>query len=151
MPQIFIWTTLKINIWRARTNVDKTILFNRRYVDTRRLNLLHRYLNKHSLRLQFALEVEENGKLNFIDLEALDKSTNTLQFSILSENSLTPTKPSKLISPLFWKTWDLQFYGQLLNVPLSNNQYNKEVKLNKKYCHCQWISNKYSVQTNLQT
>ena len=77
----FIFTNNKYNdniIFYGRY-VDDTFLI---YKGTRRqIDQLHKYLNSINSNIQFTLENEDNGKLNFLDL-TVTRNNNKLQFNI---------------------------------------------------------------------
>lgn len=87
--------------------------------------LLKNYLDNIFSKLIFTLDIEENNKINFLDL-SLEKKSN--RFEVLIDNLLHPTTPNHQFIPrLQTKNCSLQqaSYG-LLNVPLSQDKYEEE-------------------------
>lgn len=121
--------------------VDK-IIFYHRYVDdtillfngnARQLNILNNYLNKIHKNMQFTLEIEENHSINFLDL-TITQSDKNLKFKIYRKPTATDlTIHSTSHHPQTQKMAAYNsFVYRLLTVPLSPEDYNKELLVIKQ-------------------
>uniref|UniRef100_A0A1B6C8J6 Reverse transcriptase domain-containing protein n=1 Tax=Clastoptera arizonana TaxID=38151 RepID=A0A1B6C8J6_9HEMI len=106
------------------------IIFYHRYVDdtlilfdgnTCQLNLLHNYLNKIAPKFKFTLEIEENKRINFLDL-TIEKENNKFNFSIYRK----PTTSNQTIHSTSYHPYKQKIAAynsliyRLLNVPLNH-------------------------------
>jgi hypothetical protein len=128
-------------IFSDKNKSRNKILFYHRYVDdtlllfngnARQLSSLHDYLNNLSPKLKFTLELENLNKINFLDV-TVEKTNNKLDFSIFRK----PTTSSQTIHAMSYHPYSQKFAAynsmvhRLLNMPLSLENYNKEVRIIK--------------------
>lgn len=126
-------------IFSDNNKYKNKILFYHRYVDdtivlfdgnTRQINLLLKYLNNIEPHLKFTVETEKSDSINFLDLK-VKKINNKLDFSIFRKPTTTDqTIHSTSYHPHSQKiaAYNSMVY-RLLNVPMTNENYNKELRI----------------------
>lgn len=90
-------------------------------------------LNSICSEIQFTIEVEENRKLAFLDLEIQRTFTNKIEFDIFRKNTTTErfiTVESNHHSAQIYSAFNSMIY-RMINVPLSIDKYN--IEQNKIY------------------
>ena len=125
----------------SNNRFESNIVFYGRYVDDtfmiyngthRQIDILHNYLNSINDNMKFTLEVEDNGKLNFLDL-TVSRHGNKIQFGIYRK----PTATDIVIHatshhPVTHKMAAFHsMIGRLLSVPLSLQDYYNELSIIK--------------------
>lgn len=119
--------------------LHRGFLYWHRYVDdvltcfvgtTRQLDSFLEYINSLHPNIKFTMEIEENKKLNFLDL-TLDRTDNTHQFSIFHKPSHTDTTINNSSThPRQHKHAAYHsMIHRLLNIPLSEHDFEKELNL----------------------
>lgn len=99
-------------------------------------NLLQKINNIHP-NISFTLEMENNNKINFLDLSISRDPTNQLKFSIFRKPTQTDHAiPDHSNHPQQHKLAAFHCYvNRLLNIPLSKEAYNNEVKILKQIAY----------------
>lgn len=117
-------------------------LFWYRYVDDifacflgtrRQLDIFFKFINNLHHRIKFTIELEENNSINFLDL-TISKTQNRLTFSIFHKPTHTDMViPNCSLHPYKYKLAAFHCYThRLLNIPLSQENYEKELNIIKQ-------------------
>lgn len=128
-------------IFSNKNKLKDKIMFYHRYVDdtlllfngnVRQLEKLHNYLNTLAPKLKFTLEIEQDNRINFLDL-TLEKNNNKFDYKIYRK----PTTSDQTIhfSSFHPYSQKMAAYNslvyRLLKVPLSTSNYENELKIIK--------------------
>lgn len=97
---------------------DSSLIYNG---TCRQIDIVHNYLNSVN---KFTLEVEDDGKLNFLHL-TVNKNENKIQFRIYWKHAATDIILHPIV--LWLKRWSQYMIGCLLRVSLSLEDYNNEL------------------------
>lgn len=124
-----------------KESLVKYIYFWARYVDDifciwtgtdRQLSKFLTHLNNINKNIEFTIETEENCSLNFLDLK-ISRKNNTFDFDIFRK----PTTTDTIIHANSNQSWQIKMSAfhslihRLLSVPLSQDNYQKEVNIIK--------------------
>ena len=99
----------------------------------RQLSLFLGALNGITKNIQFTMETEADGSLNFLDLTIRRNNHSGVSFSIYRK----PTATDTVIPKTSCQSWSIRmaafhsYIHRLVNVPLSNVDYMQEVKILK--------------------
>ena len=94
----------------------------------RQLKLFLNFLNKINPKIQFTLEIEEQNKINFLDI-SIKRNINNFSFSVYRKNTCTDTiMPNSSEHPKNIKLSSIySFVHRLLNIPMSHEDYMTEL------------------------
>ena len=123
-------------------NLSNNFLYWYRYVDDilacfvgteRQLQSFLNYINSIHTNIKFTLEIKQNNSINFLDL-TITKQNNKHDFSIFHKPSYTDiTIHNKSSHPYTHKISAFNsFIHRLLNIPLSKENFNKELNIIKQ-------------------
>ena len=130
------------NLFQMDLALISKVFFWVRYVDDifcvwagtdRQLSLFLGALNGITKNIQFTMETEADGSLNFLDLTIRRNNHSGVSFSIYRK----PTATDTVIPKTSCQSWSIRmaafhsYIHRLVNVPLSNVDYMQEVKILK--------------------
>ena len=118
---VFYWTGYVDDIFCLWTGTE------------RNLSNFLTFLNSFNIKIQFTMETEENGQLNFLDIN-IKIHSNLIKFNIYRK----PTTTDTVIHFNSQQSWQIKlspFHSpihRLTNFPLNNNDYNTELNIIKQ-------------------
>ena len=137
LAELFM-NNLEEKLFNSNNFLLNKVLYWYRYVDDvlvawtgteRQLHLFHKLINQLHPKIKFTVELEENGSLNFLDIN-ISKDNNKHKFKMFRKPTYTDSLiPFNSNHPWSYKLAAFQsMFHRLLSIPLSREDYNLELE-----------------------